>query len=238
VFTDEKYKTGELSESLLKEFFESGEQQIDSVLKSVRQHLDSSFQATRALDFGCGVGRLTIPLAKTGAHVVGVDISDAMLNEARKNCLKNSVLDRVDLVKSNDTLTKVRGTFDFIVSLIVFQHIPPKRGALILRAMIDRLDSEGVGVLHFTFLRRAPMLKVRHIVQWTRKYLPFANNVANLMQKKPLATPLMQWNNYNLNYLFSVLQEKGCGHSYIRFTYHDGHLGVILFFQKKALSAI
>jgi 2-polyprenyl-3-methyl-5-hydroxy-6-metoxy-1,4-benzoquinol methylase len=139
VLTDENYKTGELSENFRKEFVQSGEERIDSLLERVRKHLDSSFQATRALDFGCGVGQLTIPLAKTGVHVVGVDISDAMLSEARKSCLENGVLDRVDLLESDDTLTKVQGTFDFMISLIVFQHIPPRRGVLILKAMIDRL---------------------------------------------------------------------------------------------------
>jgi SAM-dependent methyltransferase len=235
VLTEDKYRTGELSESLLEEFFQTGEEDIRSLLKSVRQHLDMNFKPTRALDFGCGVGRLTIPLAKTGTYVVGVDISDSMLKEARNNCLRNDVVAKVDLVKSDERLTKVLGTFDFMISHIVFQHIPPRRGNYILREMIDRLDTDGVGVLHFTFFRRGSIIRIRYIVQWTRKYVPFANNLANLIQKKPFATPLMQWNNYNLNYIFSTLQEKGCSDCYIRFTDHGGHLGVLIFFQKKAL---
>src|SRR5215210_1486107 len=116
VCTQDKYRTENLGESELEEFFRSGEEFINLLLSTTRERLDSSFQPTRALDFGCGVGRLTIPLAKMVAHVVGVDISDGMINEARNNCLRNDVLAKVELVKSDDRLTKVRGTFDFVVS--------------------------------------------------------------------------------------------------------------------------
>jgi SAM-dependent methyltransferase len=35
------------------------------------------------LELGCGTGRLTIPMADTGAHMVGVDLSEAMLAGCR-----------------------------------------------------------------------------------------------------------------------------------------------------------
>jgi 2-polyprenyl-3-methyl-5-hydroxy-6-metoxy-1,4-benzoquinol methylase len=39
---------------------------------------------TRVLDLGCGPGTIAIPLSRTGATVVGVDIDEAMLEEARR----------------------------------------------------------------------------------------------------------------------------------------------------------
>ena len=45
----------------------------------------SKIKAKRVLDIGCGVGRVTVPVAKQGAYVVGVDISGAMLDICRKN---------------------------------------------------------------------------------------------------------------------------------------------------------
>jgi SAM-dependent methyltransferase len=36
------------------------------------------------LELGCGTGRVAIPLAQAGYHVTGIDISDAMLAEARE----------------------------------------------------------------------------------------------------------------------------------------------------------
>jgi len=39
----------------------------------------------RILDLGCGTGQLTSQIAESGAHVVGLDNSPVMLEEARKN---------------------------------------------------------------------------------------------------------------------------------------------------------
>ncbi len=39
----------------------------------------------RVIDFGCGVGRLLIPLARNFEHAVGVDVSEVMLAETASN---------------------------------------------------------------------------------------------------------------------------------------------------------
>jgi len=160
-----------------------------------------------------------------------------MLNEAQKNCLRNNLTANVDLVRPDCVLSNVSGTFDFVVSLYVFQHIPPPRGEAILKAILNRLDAGGIGALHFTYFRRAS--RAKYMAQWMRRYVPFANNFVNLLiRKKPLFYPLMQWHNYDLNKIYSVLQAEGCAHSYVRFTDHGGHLGAMLFFQKKALQPL
>src|SRR4051812_12829721 len=41
-------------------------------------------QDGRVLELGCGTGRLTIPLARAGARVVGIDRSEPMLARARQ----------------------------------------------------------------------------------------------------------------------------------------------------------
>lgn len=38
----------------------------------------------RAIDFGCGIGRLTAAMAARGATVTGIDIAPAMIDEARR----------------------------------------------------------------------------------------------------------------------------------------------------------
>ena len=67
--------------------------------------IDSAFVARhltppgRVLDLGCGVGRSLIPLAQRGFEAVGVDLSEAMLNEARTNAEQVGV--RLHLVRAN-----------------------------------------------------------------------------------------------------------------------------------------
>lgn len=113
MYTADKYRAENLDESALAEFFRSGAENMDYILKNIREHLDGGFQPTRALDFGCGVGRITIPMARICPQVVGVDVADSMLEEARRNCIRNAV-GNVELVKSDDRLSRVPGKFDLV----------------------------------------------------------------------------------------------------------------------------
>ena len=63
----------------LDEFLETGEAEITEVLAEATG-LVPSLAFGRALDFGCGVGRLTQALARRFATVDGVDIAAAMVS--------------------------------------------------------------------------------------------------------------------------------------------------------------
>ena len=64
------------------DFFRSGQAEVDAPSARI---LTSGYPLSDgvALDFGCGVGRLTQPLADYFKRVVGVDISPTMLDLAR-----------------------------------------------------------------------------------------------------------------------------------------------------------
>ena len=63
------------------EFFLTGEQEIEEVMDFVGS-LSVTFEHGRALDFGCGVGRLTQALAARFDEVWGVDIAPSMIEMA------------------------------------------------------------------------------------------------------------------------------------------------------------
>ena len=176
-----------------------------------------------------------MPLARRIDQVVGLDISESMLLEAKENC-QRSGLDNVDLLKSDDRLTNLKGRFDFIHSFIVFQHIPTDRGEAIVTEMISHLRDGGIGALHFTYASFAPAWKRTY--RRIRATVPFVHNFANLVQGRPFGYPLMQMNQYDINKLLLILQQNGCHRVHIRFSDrlsdHDGHLGVFLFFKKEA----
>src|SRR5262245_37497970 len=66
----------------LGEFFASGEQEIAELMQYLSDRgVDCARH--RALDFGCGVGRLSQPLAKHFTSVIGVDIAPSMVTRAR-----------------------------------------------------------------------------------------------------------------------------------------------------------
>ena len=228
VLSDEKFLESNLTDENKEEFFNSGAVYIDSVLKKIRRHIDPDYRIGKALDFGCGVGRLVIPLAELAESVTGIDVSDSMLNEARKNCDARSI-NNVTLVKSDDNLSLLNDQYDFIHSFIVFQHIPVKRGECIFENLIAHLEDGGVGVLHFTYAKN---LKFGKLVPFIKNYIPLAKNLINLGKGEHFFAPQMQMNMYDLNRLFFIMQQARVSEFHTEYTNHAGQLGVVVYFRK------
>ncbi|MBN2301619.1 MAG: methyltransferase domain-containing protein [Lentisphaerae bacterium] len=229
VVSNDMFHKDLLNHHALEEFFETGKDHVEYLFREIRTHVDSSFAPERALDFGCGVGRCTIPLATMCKSVVGIDVSEAMLAEARKNC--GDAIDNIEWVRSDDQLSRVSGTFDFIHSFIVFQHIPEKRGQDIVTRLIDLLSSRGVAALHFLYnTELSPILRIMRML---RKKVPLLHNFANIVYGKPFTYPLMQKNVYSLNKLFYLLQKNRCGNCAVRLEGPETMQGIIILFQKK-----
>jgi SAM-dependent methyltransferase len=77
----------------------------------------------RVLDFGCGAGRLSNALVEHTKAVVGIDIAQSMIDEARRI---NRHPDRVEFVAyDGHRLPFDDESFDSAVSLISIQHSPP-----------------------------------------------------------------------------------------------------------------
>ena len=106
------------------EFFRTGEERVAEVLEVVRSR-GISIRPGTALDFGCGVGRLTQALAEEFEHVVGVDVSPAMVDGARRYNLQGDRV-RYLLNASPDLRQFESGAFSFVLADIVLQHIPPR----------------------------------------------------------------------------------------------------------------
>jgi len=78
----------------------------------------------RALEIGCGIGRLLEPLSRRVARAVGVDLSEEMIRRAREYCRHRP---NVDLHRTDGSLEILPdAAFDFVFSHIVFQHVPRK----------------------------------------------------------------------------------------------------------------
>ena len=126
----------------VKEFFETGIWEIERSLERVAcMHPELSKQ--RALDFGCGVGRLTQPLAQHFAEVWGVDISSAMIQKAVEfnrygNRCRYVANQKLDLRIFPDR------HFDFIYSNITLQHMPPRFSRRYIGEFLRVLAPKGV----------------------------------------------------------------------------------------------
>ncbi|MFH1146354.1 MAG: class I SAM-dependent methyltransferase [Pseudomonadota bacterium] len=228
VLTLEKYRSVNLTEENKEEFFDSGYGHLDHILMKIERYIEQDFIIRKALDFGCGVGRLLVPLAEIAESVTGIDVSQAMLDEAKKNCEARAIKN-ASFLKSDDSILPLSGKYNFIHSFIVFQHIPVRRGECIFRNLLGLLDDGGVCVIHFTY---AKARKIMEWVQWVTRCIPFAANTINLLKGKGFFAPQMQMNSYDLNRILSVIQNNGIPDFYAEYTNHGGSLGIILYFKK------
>lgn len=232
VLSQPQFRSDALDDARLDEFFASGERDVAGTLAEIRRVVDPAFAPRAALDFGCGVGRLVVPLAHRCERAAGVDISAPMLREARRHCdrLGAAHAELAPAGPPGATLHALDGDFDLVHSYIVFQHIAPPVGERIMDDLLRRLRPGGVGALHLTFAWDAPL--PRRLLHRVRRRVPLANAVMNVVQRRPLRQPAMPMHAYDLPRVFALLERHGCPDVHASFTEHGGHRGAMLLFRK------
>jgi SAM-dependent methyltransferase len=226
VITDPRFRRSEITELSKREFFESGSNHVDYLMRTIQRTIAPGFVPRTVLDFGCGVGRTLIPFAKIAQQVVGADVSASMLQEARRNCDAHQVTN-VNLVASDDSISSTTDEFDLIHSFIVFQHIPSERGRLIFRNLLNRIAPAGVAAIHFLYSK----------IQYAETFGIAPVSISAASPRRPVPQPVqtdnpeMQMNPYLMNELFFLMQGKGVQRFYSEFSDHGGELGLFIFFQ-------
>jgi SAM-dependent methyltransferase len=105
-------------------FFATGEREVDSML-AVAGELGKPANRTAALDFGCGLGRLTHALSCHFDRVIGVDISESMITQARE--LSEGKSNCAFMVGEDKGLAMIEtDSIDLIYSNLVLQHLPSR----------------------------------------------------------------------------------------------------------------
>jgi SAM-dependent methyltransferase len=126
VLTNEAFKTDKITDHAQRAFFESGGAEID-IIRDLFRRADFAFPAGKCLDYGCGVGRVTIHLARLFDSVLGADISRPHLaiaaDYASSHDITNVVYQHVG--GGANQLQNFQSKFAFIYSVLVLQHSPP-----------------------------------------------------------------------------------------------------------------
>ena len=144
----------------IENFFRSGEEDVNALLSKATA-LGYPKRKETALDFGCGVGRLTRALGQHFEKCWGVDIAESMINHAmelnrdHKN-LHFQVNDREDLSVFRDC------AFDIVTSILTLQHVP--RRCTIEAYITDfvRIVREG-GIVVFQLPTYVPLIWLQNI---------------------------------------------------------------------------
>lgn len=137
-------------------FYASGMEWIDTMKSALTEHNAMPTTLGRALDFGCGLGRMSQGLVRMGfQEVLCVDQAESMLTMAKKSlqelagngAILKDVMDHISFVKSDPELNCVvkPGTVDFVHSVITLQHTKPQLQIAYIEQMCDALKLNGTG---------------------------------------------------------------------------------------------
>ena len=214
VLSDERF-LGKNLEANLNEFFASGEEFVTRILAKY-ENAFGPLPRGNALDYGCGVGRITLPLAQQFENVVGVDVSTSMLKEAEQNAIrrgKHGV--RFDPLGA---FLNSGESYDFVNTYIVLQHIPVRRGMKLIDTLIQRVRPGGGFFIHFSTLPDDFRPRLLHFV---RHSLPLVNAAVNVAKGRPASTPAMQMNPYSIRAVLALLDESSINETLV-FTERHG----------------
>jgi trans-aconitate methyltransferase len=163
ILTDESKSAGGWD---ISEFMATGEIEIDTVMRHLAGlRCTPDFNGT-ALDFGCGVGRLTQAMAGRFASCIGIDISAQMIRKADSF---NHYAHCRYMVNTDVHLPFTDESFTFLYSNIVLQHVPSRFATEYLREFVRVLSEGGVLVFGVQDSFAAPnlsswLIRMRHVL--------------------------------------------------------------------------
>jgi len=163
ILTDETKRDGKWT---IAEFMATGNAEIEMVLRHLAGLGCVPDWNGAALDFGCGVGRLTQALGSHFASCTGVDISQSMIQKAQ---MLNQYPHCRYIQSSDARIPFPDASFSFLYSNIVLQHIPRRFAKQYLREFLRVLAPGGVLVFGVQDSFATPNLsslltRIRHIL--------------------------------------------------------------------------
>jgi 2-polyprenyl-3-methyl-5-hydroxy-6-metoxy-1,4-benzoquinol methylase len=144
VLTDQKYLPENLPAEI-ETFWKSGEDEASLAQRILERHGFKRFENKTCVEYGCGVGRVTMGLAKRFARVHAYDISSNHLDIAKERAEEVGAANIVFRQCSANLLGKLQPC-DFFYSMIVFQHNPPPVIAALIRQALKALKPGGIAI--------------------------------------------------------------------------------------------
>jgi SAM-dependent methyltransferase len=144
VITMEQYRRSNMSEAeRIEQFYDCGRAEVERIESYLARAGRPFPEGEMCVDYGCGVGRVTLWLARRCRRVLAVDISETHLAIAREQLAARGVTNvEFCLVRQAEDLD-VLDNMTFFHSIMAFQHNPPPLIADMLSAVFNGLSSGG-----------------------------------------------------------------------------------------------
>jgi SAM-dependent methyltransferase len=165
------------------QFFRAGTDELSAILERARQ-LGIEVPRRRALDFGCGVGRVTQAMADAFERCDGVDISASMLRVARRHNRDPSRC-FYHLNVAHDLSIFPDASFTFVFSTLVLQHIAPRDSKRYIRELLRVLAPGGLLVFQLPSHRTASLRSDDEAGQTMATRLPAEACRARISAERP-----------------------------------------------------
>ena len=217
VLTAPEYRQAEIAPEVIAGFYATGREHMTYVADRLQRVTGAPLHVGRALDFGCGAGRLTEAMTSYADAVTGVDVSPGMLEQARRYGAGKAVY--------ADALPE--GEFDWINSFIVFQHIPPERGMQLLNQLLDRLAWGGLVSLHLTIYRDPHLIPPPPPPPPPKSRLPWRKAAVVPPLVEPVGAMMMY--DYDMGAILAALHSRGVVETALVHANHGGHHGEMIF---------
>jgi SAM-dependent methyltransferase len=217
VLTDPRFLRANLTPAHEREFFASGEAVVSWMLGVIDAGLSPQFAPMSVLEYGCGLGRLALPLARNPGSVTAVDRSPVMLDLARREARRRGLAHVV--FQTPDELFAAPRMFDLVVCYHVLQRLQPLDAMPLLRRLIGLVGPGGVGVFQWPYRARDSALVVAS--RWARELLPGANALANVLRGKPGGDPFIPTHTYDLDEMLNAFDLAGIRSTHVALQHHD-----------------
>lgn len=200
VLLDRRHRRHRLDAQALARLYASGEDYV--------ARLEAQFDAIAAdrsrrivLDFGCGVGRLTLALARRYGSALGIDIAPGMLQAAQSQARAQGILNAC----FGEVLPGEK--VDAVYAFSVLQHMEPAEAEATLAMLARLLAPGGVGMIHVLIGDRRS--KLHRLYGRAVRQLPLLRLPVNLLRGRPAGDPPIQMNLHSLARLTRLLKDAG-----------------------------
>ncbi len=222
-----EYRAAVLTDAARLKFFRDGNAIVQALVRTIELRLAPHFAPTSILEYGCGIGRLALPLARLaarkGGSVTAVDTSPAMLAHARTTAATHAI----DNITFTDPETVATGSrrFDFILCYAVLQRLRSADGIAVVDRLMRLLLPGGIVALQFPIWNRVSL--ANRATRWMRETIPGMNALVNMSRGQPADQPFIASHTYDLHAVLAVLDRAGLPATHMVFDDHGDLRSVI-----------